>query len=65
MKTFVDPGAAFVPASTDRLRFLEEEHGFSREVVGDGTAILYTGRETGSASSSSPATTRSASGSSA
>ena len=46
MKTFVDPGAAFVPASTDRLRFLEEEHGFRREVVGDGTAIRYTGRET-------------------
>ena len=46
MKTFVDPGAAFVPASTDRLRFLEEELGFRREVVGDGTAILYTGRET-------------------
>jgi hypothetical protein len=46
MKTFVDPGAAFVPASSDHLRFLEEEHGFHREVVGDGTAILYTGRET-------------------
>jgi hypothetical protein len=46
MKTFVDPGAAFVPASIDHLRFLEEEHGFRREVVGDGTAILYTGRET-------------------
>ena len=46
MKRFVDPGAAFVPASADRLRFLEEEHGFRREVVGDGTAILYTGRET-------------------
>ncbi|MGI8607483.1 MAG: hypothetical protein ACR2L0_10115 [Gaiellaceae bacterium] len=46
MKTFVDPGAAFVPASSDRLRFLEEEHGFHREVVGDGTVIPYTGRET-------------------
>ena len=46
MRTFVDPGAAFVPASTERLRFLEEEHGFRREVVGDGTAILYTGTET-------------------
>ena len=46
MRTFVDPGAAFVPASTARLCFLEEEHGFRREVVGDGTAILYTGRET-------------------
>ena len=46
MKSFVDHGAAFVPASSDRLRFLEEEHGFRREVVGDGTAILYTGRET-------------------
>ena len=34
MKTFVDPGAAFVPASIDRLRFLEEELGFRREVVG-------------------------------
>ena len=46
MKTFVDPGAAFVTASTDRLRFLEEEHGFRREVVGDGTAIVYTGLAT-------------------
>lgn len=46
MKTFVDPGAAFVPVSTDRLSFLEEEHGFRREVVGDGTAILFMGRET-------------------
>jgi hypothetical protein len=45
VKRINDPGADFVPATEDRLGFLERDLGFRRRIV-DGTAILYEGDRT-------------------
>ena len=47
MRTFVDPGARFVPLCAERFAFLEREYACSRSVVENGRAVLYRNRATG------------------